>query len=398
MNEAESSLNAALRAFETAEANLAKLERVWAKAKDCIPDGINFTSDPEYDELCRSFSDIAGNLPAIDGWRIESRPLDLNEIAQRRLDAEEIGEIGIHVSLSEALDAPARDIAEYRFRIRRKRKQLIRDSLDTVVSRVDQLLANFGDLANSETRLNNPIPDEALEPLRRNIAELDTLLGNTVPRSERWGVLQRHLAFGLIIDLRDIIQHDWPDVRSRLQTALYEEDDPIPVGVEDLGLLVASKPRGPVATKMKWGSLSEEEFERLLFNLIGYEHGYENPQWLTRTKAPDRGRDLSVTRISQDALAGVIRLRVIIQCRHWLTHSVSVGDVATLKEQMKLWEPPLVDVLVIATSGRFSSDAVVSIEKQNQADSRLKIEMWPESHLEHVLASRPQLIGEFRLR
>ena len=117
-----------------------------------------------------------------------------------------------------------------------------------------------------------------------------------------------------------------------------------------------------------------------------------------KTNAPDRGRDLSVMRITNDQLGGVIRSRVIIQCKHWQTKSVTVADVAEVQLQMKLWEPPRVDVLVIATSGRFSSDAVALIEKHNTEDRALRIEMWPESHLERLLAERPALIAEFRLR
>lgn len=117
-----------------------------------------------------------------------------------------------------------------------------------------------------------------------------------------------------------------------------------------------------------------------------------------RTNAPDRGRDLSVMRVTADPLSGVIRARVIIQCKHWLDRSVSASDVASLKEQLTLWEPPRVDVCVIATSGRFSSDAVALIERHNQSDRAMRIEMWPESHLERLLAARPHLIGEFRLR
>jgi hypothetical protein len=73
-------------------------------------------------------------------------------------------------------------------------------------------------------------------------------------------------------------------------------------------------------------------------------------------------------------------------------------DVTTLIGQMKLWEPPRVDIHVIATNGRFTSDAVALIEKNNQSDTALRIEMWPESHLERLLAARPPLIAEFRLR
>jgi restriction endonuclease len=117
-----------------------------------------------------------------------------------------------------------------------------------------------------------------------------------------------------------------------------------------------------------------------------------------KTNAPDRGRDLSVYRVYIDPLGGTVRQRVIIQCKHWLSKSVGPKEIATLKVQMKLWEPPRINIHVIATSGRFTSDAVTIVEKHNQTDSALRIEMWPESHLERLLASRPAIIAEFALR
>lgn len=179
---------------------------------------------------------------------------------------------------------------------------------------------------------------------------------------------------------------------------LQSDDEPIPVDVEDLGDLVRAKPRGSVPTELRWERLTDEDFERVIFSLISTTEGYENPEWLTHTRAPDRGRDLSVMRVLEDRLGGTRRNRVIIQCRHWLSKSVSDRDVSHLRDQMSHWEPPRVDVLVIATSGRFSSDAVHSIEQHNQGDRALKIELWASSHLERLLASRPDLIAEFGLR
>ncbi|MFM5642060.1 restriction endonuclease [Aeromonas veronii] len=153
-----------------------------------------------------------------------------------------------------------------------------------------------------------------------------------------------------------------------------------------------------MVVQLKWEKLSPDDFERVIFALISSEKGYENPEWLMKTNAPDRGRDLSVLRVHNDPLGGVFRHRTIIQCKHWLSKSVSVSDIAELKEQMKLWEPPKVDIHVIATSGRFTSDAVALVERHNQSDSGLRIEMWPESHLERLLSRRPSLIAEFGLR
>jgi Restriction endonuclease len=195
-----------------------------------------------------------------------------------------------------------------------------------------------------------------------------------------------------------VIKRDWPKVRAGLPASLYMENEALPVSVADLGEIVATRPRGPVVTQLQWDRLTPEDFERLIFSLITGETGYENPEWLMKTNAPDRGRDLSVYRVAVDALSGSLRSRVIIQCKHWLTKSVSVSDFGAVKEQVVLWEPPRVNVLVIATSGRFTSDAVQAIEKHNEAGNPLRIEIWPESHLERLLAARPGLIAEFSLR
>jgi hypothetical protein len=161
---------------------------------------------------------------------------------------------------------------------------------------------------------------------------------------------------------------------------------------------VASNPKGKVVTELKWANLTPEAFERLLFNLITGTPGYENPEWLTHTNAPDDGRDLSVERVHHDKLSGATRRRVIIACKHWTSKSVDFNEVTLLKEQMTLWAPPRVDYPIIATSGRFTTPAVRGVEKHNQSDSALEIEMWPGSHFEWLLSQRPSLIAEFGLR
>ncbi len=152
-----------------------------------------------------------------------------------------------------------------------------------------------------------------------------------------------------------------------------------------------------VVTKLNWDKLSDDEFERLIYCLISDTPGYENSEWLTQTNAPDRGRDLSVIRVQEDLLSGTHRSRVIVQCKHWLSKSISLTDVATVVAQMQLWEPP-VDDLIIATSGRFTSDAVAMIEKHNHVKKIPFIRMWPNSHLERLLAARPNLIAKFQLK
>ena len=179
-----------------------------------------------------------------------------------------------------------------------------------------------------------------------------------VPRKARWRDMRRHLNIGQGVDLHDIARLDWPSVRSELQANLYSQLEPLPVEVDNLVSLVRAKPSGLVTTKLNWDAISAEEFERLLFNIVVDATGYTNPQLLTQTNAPDRGRDISVERVSSDTLSGTKNQRVIIQAKHWLSKSARPADVSEALTQMALWEPPRVHALVMATSGRFTADAV----------------------------------------
>jgi hypothetical protein len=394
----ESPINAALRRFEAAEANLEKLERILGQIEGLIPGGIRFGGDPQYDDRCRAFEDVLQALPMIDGWKPQVQLVDLDELAQSRLDAQDVGEIAMIADIESSLGQPGRELAEYRHRLSKERRELIRNALGEGIRSIDRLLRSLQADFSLDPDETGQVEGPAWENLKIRAQEVEMLLGSSLPRPPRWVDLRRHLDFGELCDFRDIVQRDWPAVRTALGTVMYGEDDPIPVGVEDIGTLARSRPTGPIATELNWGRLDAESFERLVFSLISAAKGYENPEWLMHTNAPDRGRDLSVTRVAGDELGGVRRSRVIIQCRHWRDRSVSASDVAALREQMAGWEPPRVDVLVIATTGRFSADAVALIEKQNESDRALRMEMWPDSHLERLLAARPALIAEFGLR
>jgi hypothetical protein len=394
----DSPMNAALRQFDAAEANLEKLERLWTRIRPMIPSDIAFVNNPEYDDSCRAFSDILKALPKINGWKPETEPPDLNWLAQNRLDALEIDEISLTISLNESVDAPGLELADYRYRFTKRRRQVIRTSLGEVVGRVEKSLDVLMATHRETSRVSEKIAGADWEELKAGLGEIEMLLGSSLQRPPRWTDITRHLAFGMVQDLFDIHRLDWPAVRGSISGGLYDENEPVPVEVEDIGVLAASKPTGPVATKLKWEVLTPEDFERLMFGLISSTKGYENASWLMQTNAPDRGRDLSVMRVFDDPLTGVLRTRIIIQCKHWTSKSVSGADVSAVKDQMAHWEPPKVDVLLIATSGRFTADAVALIERHNAGDRALRIEMWPESHLEHLLASRSTLIAQFGLR
>lgn len=394
----ESTLNNALRTFEIVEANLDKAEKLWDELVKVVPEYIDFNYNDEYESIRRDLSDLVSALPKIDGWRPTVRILSCEEIARRKLEHFEFGLQNEVFEFDHIMSEPMRILREYRHKFNAKRRELVREALMNLIDRVSENVRGLSELLVGIDPSTEPIEDARFEQIRNDVAEIDTLLGSSVPRPERWGDLRRHLRFGLICDLFDIVRGDWPAVAPALQRVMYGENEPIPVGVDDLADIAATKPKGPVATQLRWNTLSAEEFERLIFSLISHEEGYENPKLLMNTNAPDRGRDLSVDRVYKDPLSGIERKHVIIQCKHWLSKSVSLSDISGLKEQVSLWDDPKADILVIATSGRFTADAVAWVEKHNTSHRSPKIEMWPESHLESLLASRPGIVGEFGLR
>jgi hypothetical protein len=392
-------LEKALEQFDVVDANLRRLETVWTEMHDLIPSGIAFVDGgPEgrrYAELSYAYQQIIKGIPPIDGYRIESIPWRLNEIAQNRLDAREIDEFSAILSVEEGIDAPRREIDEYRLRLGAARRELVRGQMSQLMSEIDKLLAGMQARVPSD---REAITDEAWQPFLDAFSQVERLAGSQVPRTGRWSELHRHIRWGQGCDLHDIAVLDWPSVRDDIEKNMYSELEPVPVEVEDLGALVQAKPTGTVTTELRWDAISDDQFERLLFNIITDAPDYTNVQWLMRTNAPDKGRDISAERVSSDTLSGTQNQRVIIQAKHWRSKSVRPQDVADVVTQMALWEPPTVHVVIIATSGRFTADAVTWIEKHNNADNRPRIEMWPDSHLELLLAQRPHLVAGFGLR
>jgi hypothetical protein len=394
----DSSLMQALEVFEAAEANLVKLERLWDELQTMIPGGISFGENIEYEDRQRSYTLLLASLPMLDGWKPTAEPYDLDTIAQNRLDAAELGEFDIERSVERSIADPGRELREYRFRFNNTRKALIRDALVGLIDAIDDDLRTIRAAAGADPEHREQLDDTLWADLRDHAKQVEVLLGSSVKRPARWSDMRRHMRFGYPGDLHDIENADWPQVKAELRKGLYGVNEAVPVKVADLSSLVAARPTGPISTALAWSAIDDATFERLLFALISNEPGYENPGWLMNTNAADRGRDLSVDRVIEDPLTGTLRQRVILQCKHWTTKSVGVADVATLKEQMKLWDQPVVTTLIIATSGRFSADAVLWIDKHNATGEAPRIEMWAESHLERLLSARPALIAEFGLR
>jgi hypothetical protein len=391
------SRNDALKTLEAVEANLSRLEALWSEIEPLLPEPRKVaTADPEkYIEQARIFRQFLGQIPAIDGYELQYAIMEPDEIATTGFDVFELDEFPATVSFVEQLHKQGDLLREYRFKLESKRRTFARQSVRELCESIDSQLQ---DLKKSARRLapHSEMPKVKWEKLKAGFREIDALLGKSIKRPERWSDMARHLHFGMKGDFNDIVKLDWPSITGGLERNLYGDQDPLPVSVSDIGELVGSKPSGPVAIELQWKALSPGDFERLIFNIISKTGGYEQPQWLTHTNAPDRGRDLSAYRVDKDPLSGPRRTRIIFACKH--VSSVNGTEVGKLRNQMEFWDQPPVDDLVIVTTGRFTNDAVQMIEKHNQSNHRLRIQMWPNSHLEGLLAERPELIAQFRLR
>jgi hypothetical protein len=262
-------LEQALERFDAVEANLIRLEGVWSQMQDLIPQGIALEGNSpiarRYRELARAYADILKGLPPIGGYGITARLYDLDAIAMGRLDAKEVGEIGAELSFEEEIEEPTRQIDAYRFHLTKARRELVRGRLSEVINTIDSLVA---ELKLRTPKEREPMEDEAWDRVKSLFSEIERLAGSHVPREGRWREMRRHLAWSQGVDLHDIADHDWPSVKASLSTNLYSELEPVPVEVDDLATLVASKPTGPVTTKLQWSAITDEDFERLLFNIM----------------------------------------------------------------------------------------------------------------------------------
>jgi hypothetical protein len=140
-------LERALTQFDRTQTNVERLEQVWQRMQELVPDGIVFPGTaPEellYEELTGAFGEIASALPTIDGQGFQAWPVSLRDIAQRRLDADEISEPEILISLGEDMTEPGREIARYRRSLARARRSLVRKRAIELLGGVNQLLAEL---------------------------------------------------------------------------------------------------------------------------------------------------------------------------------------------------------------------------------------------------------------
>jgi hypothetical protein len=254
-------LNDALGQFDKIDANLRRLGKVWEEIASLIYPGsgpiLGVRDKRRYEALRRSFEAMAKSLPAIDGWQYDGYPLEADEIGPFQFETSEVGEPEAYIHADQVIFAPNRGIDEYQFRFDTARRELVRERLRELVIEIDELLARLLEWVTDD---REPVIDPDWSRLTEAISEVERLAGKDIPRTGRWSDLKRHIHFGQGHDVHDIANLDWPSIRPDIEAGMYSEFESMPVEIDDLAVLVRSKPGGRVSTKLAWEVLDAEDF------------------------------------------------------------------------------------------------------------------------------------------
>ena len=172
----DTDLSAALTQFDRTMANIELLENLWQRYEKYIPTSVAFGLDtPEIGQIRREFSDIADSLPAINETKLEAELLPLDDISQMRFDYMDIGlEMEGYRAIDDATQLPKRNLDEYKYRVMKMRRLLVRNSIEEVVARIDGLLRSTIETDEGREFSDN---EDGWSHLRELLGELDRLRG-----------------------------------------------------------------------------------------------------------------------------------------------------------------------------------------------------------------------------
>ncbi len=127
---------------------------------------------------------MISGLPPIEGWTITQTPPSMDEMRiLYSADAEE--DQPAYSVFEHIAQGPQKDLDEYRFRLAKARRVVIRDRLQDLVGIVDTLLPQILDGAPDDS--TPPVNDSRIEEITRSITEIERLMGDTAARVGRWG-------------------------------------------------------------------------------------------------------------------------------------------------------------------------------------------------------------------
>jgi hypothetical protein len=395
----EMDLSAALAAYDRVALNLAKLDSVWRRMEELLPGGsflgAGSVDDVAYAELGEQWTAIANSLPTIHGWKLEAQIADYAAIGQARLEYLDNDDPEGLRAFEARVAAPRTEAYRYRQKIARARQRLVRTRSEELVRTIDELLVPV------PVDVDQELPEAQATPILSEIGqavdELERLLGDALSGGPRQADLHRHLRFAEPHDLRDIAILDWPAFRPHIEQALYSDEDPVPVGVEDLADL-ASVASSRVSATIHWDRIDADGFERLLVRLLEQSGTYVRISRLMNVNAADAGRDIEAYRRVGDGLISERQERVFVQAKHWPKRGVGGSEIAGLvNAKLPLWEGEPVRGLIVATTGSFTQDAVRWVDDHNRAAKRPDIMLWSLNELEILMRKWPALVAEFGL-
>jgi hypothetical protein len=102
--------------------------------------------------------------------------MDLDEIAQNRLDAQEVSDVSAIVTVERQIEEPAKLIRDYRHRFNQKRRELIRDALTELIDDIDAKLRRLKILF-PDSRSNESVGDPDFDVLKQNVTQISMSLG-----------------------------------------------------------------------------------------------------------------------------------------------------------------------------------------------------------------------------
>ncbi|MCJ2054067.1 hypothetical protein [Methylobacterium sp. J-070] len=179
----------ALKQFEATEANLLKLQRLWDELKALFPAAVSLDHNPEYEDRARSFDSVLWALPAIDGWKPNLCPPDLDGVAATRIDLLELDEPLETARFEAALWSEGRQIGEYRFRLDQKRRALIRDVLLGAMDEFDTCLQSVEPVDTDLPTYTELKARPAWQRMRELANQIEVLLGSSVQKPPAWPIL-----------------------------------------------------------------------------------------------------------------------------------------------------------------------------------------------------------------
>src|ERR1700722_8960731 len=97
------------------------------------------------------------------------------------------------VSVEDAVENPGREIAEYRYRLNKKRRQVVRSALLQAMRTIDERLSALQATYEPDFDKSKDIDRAEWDEIDNTVKQIEVLLGASLPKPTRWSDLRRHI-------------------------------------------------------------------------------------------------------------------------------------------------------------------------------------------------------------